>query len=121
MKFITALLLLFVVSTSHAYEAEPTKQDFKDYYSVMKLLYSDMPPVMNGMETLIEADFKLERVKDKQVICDFIQSIERMEYIASNAKLHPQFRNSLKEFDKIKKEDMTAIKKEIQNIGHRCI
>lgn len=121
MKLGIALVALLINSAAQAYEAQPTKKDLIDFYAVMKLLYSDMSPVMNGMGILIEADFQLDRIKDKQAICDMVQSIERMEYIASTAKVHPEYRDTLKEFNKIKKEDIDIVKRELQKIGHKCI
>lgn len=121
MKFIIPFLIILISTTSQAYEKEPTKQDLIDFYSVMKLLYSDMPPFMNGMGILIEADFDLNNIKDMRAICDFIQATERMKFVASNAKIHPVYKENLKDFDKMKDEDMTRIKKEIAHTGYSCI
>lgn len=63
-----ALIALMGSTSTQAYEAEPTKKDMKEFYALLKIIYSDMPALMNGFEVLIDNDFDLNKIKDKKTV-----------------------------------------------------
>lgn len=124
MKIKTALLTLTVLFTAHAHanDSKPTKQDYKDYYGLMKVLYSNMPTLMTGYEIIVDSDFDIKKVKDKSKICDFVHAAETISYVSKNAKVHPSFNDSIEALkNMITSENAALIKEELKRNNYPCI
>lgn len=119
--FLTLIALMGSTSTQ-AYEAEPTKKDMKEFYALLKIIYSDMPALMNGFEVLIDNDFDLNKIKDKKNVCDAVQAAERITYIANQSKVHPYFQKSIDQLRETMPEDNAkVIKQGLQDSGYKCL
>lgn len=124
MKVKTILLAISILFTAqaNAYSSEPTKQDFKDFYGLMKVLYSNMPTLMNGYEIIVDADFDIKKIEDKSKVCDFVHAAETVTYVSKNAKVHPEFLGAVESLKQtISPENAAMIKKELQKNNYPCI
>ena len=124
MKIKTTLLAISILFTAqaNAYSSEPTKQDYKDFYGLMKVLYSNMPTLMTGFEIIVDADFDIKKIEDKSKVCDFVHAAETISYVSKNAKVHPSFVNAVESLKKmITPENAALIKQELQKNNYPCI
>ncbi|MGQ0476301.1 hypothetical protein [Acinetobacter variabilis] len=122
MKLITVLFALIVSSTVQAYQNEPTKEETKKFLNALKIMYTDMPAVMIGLELVVDNDFNIKNMKEKLELCNSIHAMERITYFANNTQLHPKFQKNIDELKtSFKVEDIKFIRKELKESGYSCM
>ena len=125
----TALLMLPFSLQAQNYATkqvtEPSIQDMKAFYKVLKIIYTDMPAVMTGLDVMLNYNFEIDQISKQselKQICDMVHAAERISLIASQSQVHPHFQANVDNLAQIMSAENAAVIKEvIQQKNYSCL